>query len=255
MSQTLVVSLYSAKPGCQPLSCGAGGPIAIELKSSSANKSADGAGWLVGTISATPTPVCQVGACDWVYQITIPDSEFSAEFIAGDLGEFTVSDVNSGEDAVGLCCLSCGFLMILDRLATLQERALNRESWRIHAHNVAHQAITSRLFRNHSTILIHAVEASVEEHLAGYPYADNPGKVELSFLATPAHATGPFASATSLKLEIDPASSQPLTGRLEFVPPLEIAGGKGFAISNNTEDPEAHLGLEVHVDFQVVEES
>lgn len=254
MSQTLVVSLYSAKPGCPPLSCGNGGAVAIELKPTSANKSADGAGWLVGTITTEPTPVCQVGACDWVYQITIPDSEFSAEFIAETLGDFTVSDVNSGDDAIGICCLNCGILMILDRLATLQDRALNRESWRIHSYNQAHQNITSRLFRNHSTVLIYAIEASVEEHLAGYPYAENPGKIELSFLATPAQITGPFASASSLKLEIDPASSKPLTERLEFVPPLEIEGGKGFAVSNNTADPDAHLGLEIHVDFKVVEE-
>lgn len=254
MSTTLTIAFYGPNPGCPPTSCyQAGSPVALELTDTAAPKSADGAGWLVGVLSEDAKPQAQVGATDWVYVINFPDTEFSSEYLEGQLPTLTTADVNSGDNAIGLCCLTCGTLMILDRLMQLESRSINRESFRVFEHNIPHQTGLIRLFRNHSTILIHAIEASVEEHLAGYPYAEEPGKETLTFLATAAQQTGPFNAVTALELEIDPSSAEPLTARLEFVPPLEIPGGAAFGSNLDVNDPEAHLGLEIHIDFQVSE--
>lgn len=253
MSVTLSIALYSPNPGCPPTRCyQAGSAVAFELTSSSVNKSADGSGWLIGALTGDAQPQNQVGAGNWVYTINFPDTELSAELLGGEIDPLEAKDMNSGDGAVGLCCLDCGTLMILDKLLSLEIRKLNRESFRLFNHDQAITASLKRLFRNHSTIEIHAIEASMEEHLTGYPYADDPGNVTLKFTATPAQQTGPHAQVTPTELVIDPASAEPLTGIVRFVPPLEITGGRGFGVTIDSFDPEAHLGLEIHIDYRIL---
>ena len=53
----------------------------------------------------------------------------------------------------------------------------------------------------------------------------------------------------SRRLTIGPFNR--VEGDLEVT--LEIAGGRAFAVNVDAPDPDQHLGLDVHVDYQVVE--
>lgn len=254
MNTTLNISLRSDIPACPPLSCGQGGLLAVELKSDSIAKSRDGSGWIIGTIANKPYPLNTVGPSDWVYQVTFNEVEFSDEVINGDLDPLEVADIASGDGAIGLCCLHCGDLMLLDKIAAIQTRTLNRESFRFFAHDEEFVIGVHRLFRNHSAIEIHAIEVSCEEHLTGYP-AVEPQSVAIRLVRTEPQQAGPFNDATGTDVVLDPASTTPLTAKLEFAPPLLIPAGAGVGININSADPAQHLGLEVHIDFRVIDES
>ena len=143
--------------------------------------------------------------------------------------------------------------MTLDKFAALQTRALSRESFRFHNHDATVVAGTKRLFRNHSAIEVHAIEASCEAHLSGYPYAEEPQPMVLSLETTPAHQATPFGTVVGVdSLTIDPASATPLTGRVAFVPPIQIDAGKAVGMNLSVPDPLQHLGLEIHIDFRVL---
>lgn len=255
MNTTLVIALRSNIPGCPPLSCGLGALLAVELKSDSIGKGRDGSGWVIGTIIAQPYSQNTVGPSDWVYQVSFNEAEFSDEVINGDLEPLAVADIASGEGAIGLCCLQCGDLMLLDKIAAIQTRALSRESFRLFAHDEEIAIGVQRLFRNHSAIEIHAIEVSCEEHVAGYPYAAEPQSVAIRLVRTEPQQAGPFNDATDTDVVLNPAATTPLTAKLEFAPPLIIPAGAGVGININSTDPAQHLGLEVHIDFRVIDES
>jgi hypothetical protein len=254
MNTTIDIALRSNMPGCAPLSCGLGGLLAVELKSDSVAKGRDGSGWVIGTIIAKPYPLNTVGPSDWVYKVAFDEAEFSDEVINGDLAPLVVADIANGDGAIGLCCLQCGDLMLLDKIAAIQTRTLNRESFRLFAHDEEIAIGVHRLFRNHSAIEIHAIEVSCEEHLTGYP-AVEPQSFAIRLVRTEPQQAGPFNDATTLDAILSPASTTPLTAKVEFAPPLIIPAGAGVGVNINSSDPAQHLGLEVHIDFRVIDES
>jgi len=248
--RTLTITLSSGKPACPPLSCGNGATVAMELSEAATPKGADGSGWIVGTIAQIPSPVCPIGATDWVYTINFPDTEFSADFLAGLLGELEPTDMNTGDTAVGMCCLHCGNLMMLDKIAVGNvSTGYKRESFRIHGDAEPIEVASTRLFRMHSPLLIHAIEASVEQHISGHPYASDPGDVSVNLLSSQSQQTGPASTLSADAAVIDASSTTPLTARRVFVPALELPSGAGLWANVQCTDPEAYLGLEVHVDF------
>lgn len=245
MNLTLILLIDAPNLTCPALECGVGAPVALQLHSASVAKSRDGSGWLVGTISSLGR-YCNE---KWKYVFAIPDTEVSDE-VKQSLVDLAASDV------LGVCCLECGDRLLLDKLAVREVTNFTSESFRLFGDEDTIEIGAFRLLRRHSTILIRAIEASVEQHVAGYPHAAEPQPIHLSFLASPAHQTGPLMDlfpAEENVLVIDPAGATPLAGRIQFVPPLEIVGGRAFAVNVEAPDPDQHLGLDVHVDYQVVE--
>lgn len=254
MSQVVSLTLYSAKVGCPPISCcKAGSPVTFQLAPTSAAKAADGCGWITGVLTEDCKPVCQIGAGDWIYRIAFPDEEIApgATILASDLA------TEAGD--IGLCCLTCGDIMLLDKLACIGDtRSGFRESFLIFGRETPHSPGDFPLMRNHSSIEISAIEASIQSHKTGYPYAEDPGKVTITFLTTPAQQAGPFSAVTTETLVIDPASTTPLSNRIEFAPDenfnrLIIPAGADFAIQPSSDEPGSHCGLEIHVEFKIVE--
>lgn len=249
--KTLTITLTSTRVGCPPISCGNGAMVAFELADASVYKGRDGSGWLVGTIAADPVPICPIGVSDWVYVINFPDSEFSDTFLAEDPSDVVPADMKTGTGSIGMCCLHCGDIMLLDKQAAVSAANFTRESFRLYNDNEVIAVGDTRLFRMHSPLLIPSFEISCEEHLSGYPYPATPGEIEVTLLVSPPHLQAPLSVASTTTAIIDPASIIPLTGRAAIVPNLEIAAGAAVWARIDCEDPENHLGLEVHVDLVV----
>lgn len=245
----LTLTLQGLAAGCPPIKCGLGGTVALRLVDAAFNKTFDGAGWINGTIVEEPAATCAIGISNWVYVLHFEDTEFSAEFLDNQLGDLTAADISS------VCCTECGIQMILDRMVAPSIVGYKRESFRLHADNEIIATGSTRLFRMHRPLLISAIEISCEEHLTGYPYAANPGEINVGLLASPGQQQGPAAVLSALEATIDPASTQPLSARRDFVPPLLVPSGAGVWANVDCADPEAHKGLEVHIDFQVQPES
>jgi len=240
MNLSLILLIDAPNLTCPALECGVNAAVAIQLKTASVPKSRDGSGWLIGTIAAADR-YCNE---KWRYAFSIPESEVSPEVA-------TAQETLEAGDVASVCCLECGDEMLLAKLKARTVTNFTSESFRLFDDTEPIANGSLRLFRRHSTILIHAIEASCEAHVSGYPYAAEPQPIELSFLASPSQQAGPFTDLGADPLIIDPASATPLTGRVSFVPALEIPGGSAFAVNVNCPDPDQHLGLEVHVDYEV----
>lgn len=247
MNVSLTIALHSNRPGCPPISCGKDGIVAFQLREESIPKGRDGSGWLIGTITAAPYPMAQIGATDWVYQIEFLESELSAALVAGDLPALAASDMATGTGATGICCLSCGSIMLIDKINSIRLRDLQRETFRVFSYNEAHTAGIQRLgFRNHSPIRIYAMEAAVDSH------AEGAQPIEIQLARSPAHQSSPHAAFTASSLSISPASVTPLTGRIEFATPIEVEAGASVAVNLIESDAAAHSGLIIHLEYRVV---
>lgn len=263
MSQVVSISLRGETPGCPPISCcAAGSPVSFQLKSESKSKGLDNSGWLVGVLTEDCVATSKVGPSDWIYRIAFPDEAITPG------STIAATDMATGTGTIGVCCLNCGDIMLLDMIASLDDsRSLHRESFQIFGESEPHLPGVVGMTRNHSAIEIYAIEASCEVHKVGYPYADDPGPVTLTFQNTPAHLTTPYAITTLATdggpvapspLVIDPASSTPLTNRIEFIPGsdgnrLLVPAGARLGVEASSADPDAHCGLEVHIEFKIVE--
>jgi len=239
---TITVAITSTRPGCPPTECyQQGAAVAVRLKDSAASKSRDGAGWIIGTLSQDATPISQIGATDWVYVFNFDEDQFTDAVNEGEVSAPVATDLQS------VCCLKCGDLMVLEKLAAIRTTALQIESFRIFDEEIV-ESVT-RLFRMHSAIEIVRIEASCEEHIA---YGEEPQPVNLAFEKTAAQQTGPFSGSAGATMSIDPSADTPLTAALDFPVPLELDGGAAFAVSVTGDDLANHIGLEVHIHFRII---
>lgn len=234
------LSLESAGPHCKPLKCGEGQRAFLFLKSGFEDRTADGSGIVVATITSTSLLCANAGGGRWDYLFSIDPSEIAP------------TKTVSAADVASVCCLECDSEALLRKIKQADARDFTVESFRVFGDDEEVEAGEFRLFRKHSEILLQSMEISVAQIVSGYAYA-SPGKLTVKPLSTPEQALGPWGELAAGAV-IDPASSTPMTARFEFVPPLKLDGGRAFGVNVFPETEGTHFGLEVHLQFSITDE-
>jgi hypothetical protein len=229
--------LDSAGPHCKPLKCGVGQRALLSLKDGFEDRTADGSGVVVATISAASLFCANAGGGRWDYLFSIDPSEIAP------------TKTVAASDVASVCCLECDSEALLKKLKRAEARDFTIESFRIFDDEEEVEAGEFRLFRKHTDVLLIAMEVSVARIHGGYGYAE-PGKLTVKPISTPEQALGPWAEIGAGAV-IDPATSTPMTARFEFVPPLKLEGGRAFGVNVFPENEGAFSGLEVHLQFSL----
>lgn len=253
MSTELSVVFNVSNIACPPLTCTtAGAGISMALKDGLSAKSADESGHLIGEIKSA-TPFCSTGTNGtWSYVITILD------------GEIAAGQTVAVEDIESFCCIDCNASMLLDKITTsVETNQIPRESRELYGFSDGKgsaEVIENGdhfFYKFHEAHELHAISVAMDAHLAGYPYAEEPGEVECTVITTPAQATTPWNNLTDsegdpVRVTVNPASSTPLTNRLVLSVPVTIPAGVAVGLNINCDDPTVHLGLQVHHDFKLI---
>lgn len=232
--------LDSAGPHCKPIECGAGQRALLLLKDGFEDRTADGSGVVVATISSVSLLCANAGGGRWDYLFSI------------DPAEVAPTKTVSAQDVASVCCLKCDSDALLRKIKRAEARDFTVESFRVFGDEEEVEAGEFRLFRKHSSILLQSMEISIAELVSGYGYS-SPGKLTVKPLSTPEQSLGPW-SEIAVGAVIDPASSFPMTARFDFIPPLRLDGGRAFGVNVLPETEGTHFGLEVHLQFSKAEE-
>lgn len=242
LTMDLRLLLTSAGPHCKPIACEEGGRAFLTLKEGKEHFAADGSGVLVASITASDLLCSNGGYGQWDYQFSIDPEEIAS------------GETVSASDIQGVCCVDCGAAALLAKLARSDARDFTVESFRVFEDDAEVVAGDIRLFRKHNPILIHSMEVSVAQVvLEEGPYPPEPGTLDVTPLSTPVQVASPWG-ALGDAATVDPATSTPLTARVEFSPPVLLPGGAAFGINVQPENEGAFLGLEVHLQFSLLDE-
>jgi hypothetical protein len=232
--------LDSAGPHCKPLRCDAGARAFLFLKSGFEDRTADGSGVVVATISSVSLLCSNAGAGKWDYLFSIAPDEIAP------------TKTVAASDVVSVCCLECDSEALLRKIKRVEARDFTTESFRVFGDEEGVAAGEFRLFRKHTDVLLIAMEVSVARINGGDGYAE-PGRLTVTPISTPEQALGPWAGIGAGAV-IDPATSTPMTARFEFVPPLKLDGGRALGVNVLPENVGAFFGLEVHLQFSLSDE-
>lgn len=193
---TTLQFILPSNPGCAPLVCGVDNNVFLPLKTASTAKSADGSGYLYGTITATE----QLSLTSWRYTVEVEDSE-----IAG--GETVTGDDMQGQ----VCCISGSDAALLAKVNNLAPDAITPLSWQsfaLYGEGDAVLTALSYLFRRHTGFKIHAIEAAI---------VSGQGPVSIQLQKTAANGT---AYSTNILDPVTVTGSGVYTGR--YAPPSPV---------------------------------
>jgi len=229
--------LDSAGPHCKPLKCGVEQRAFLVLKDGFEDRTTDGSGVIVATISAVSLLCSNAGGGKWDYLFSI------------DPAEIAPTKVITAADVASVCCLECDSEALLRKIKRAEARDFTIESFRIFGDEEEVEAGEFRLFRKHNDVTLIAMEVSVARIVPGEPYVE-PGKLTVKPISTPVQSLGPWGQIGTGAI-VDPASSTPMTARFEFLPPLKLDGGRAFGVNVLPEIAGDYLGLEVHLQFSI----
>lgn len=147
---TTLQFLLPSSPACPPLACGEGNRAVIPLKQAAAGKSADGSGYLLGTI----VEALALSQVQWRYSIEIADAEIAT-------GQNVSADDVTGQVA----CVSGADSALLAKIALLAPAAIQPLNWQTFVLFPALKPVLTvtdaYLLRRQTGFRLHAIEAAI----------------------------------------------------------------------------------------------
>jgi hypothetical protein len=221
---TLQFTLPS-NPGCAPLVCGVDNDVMVPLKLASAAKSADGSGYLRGTITTTVA----LSLTEWRYTVEIEDSEIAD-------GETVTADDVTGT----LCCISCSDAAILAKLNAIAPAdpvtPYNWQTFRLYQPGEGVVTADAYLFRRATGFRLHEWQIGI---------VSGTGTTSGRLYKTAANGTSYSALTASLSIV-----SPTLCARRAYSTPLVVNAFEAvrIAIAGAVDIySAAHYGLELHL--------